>query len=68
MFVFRKFVLLSESCIPLYPPEVIYSQLLSEKKSRMRSCRDQSNVALKRFVQSAVELSNWISLLGIEKQ
>eukprot|EP00210_Caulerpa_lentillifera_P002796 g2671.t1 len=45
----KKFVLLSESCIPLYPPEVIYAQLMSETKSRMHSCGGQGSAHLYRY-------------------
>jgi hypothetical protein len=33
-----KMVLLSESCIPLYPPSVVYQQLISEPRSRVNAC------------------------------
>ena len=31
----QRFVHLSESCIPLYPPALLYMQLLHEQKSRV---------------------------------
>jgi len=34
----QKFVLLSESCIPIQPPEVIHAQLISENHSRINAC------------------------------
>lgn len=34
----QRFVLLSETCAPLYPPHVLYTQLLSETKSRVNAC------------------------------
>ena len=34
----QKFVLLSEAGIPLYPPDLVYVQLMSEEKSRINSC------------------------------
>ncbi len=34
----QKFVLLSEAGIPLYPPDLVYVQLMSEDKSRINSC------------------------------
>ena len=34
----QKFVLLSESGIPLYPPTAVYAQLMAEDKSRIDSC------------------------------
>lgn len=33
-------VLLSESCLPLYPPTLVYAQLISEPKSRINGCHD----------------------------
>ena len=33
-------VLLSESCLPLYPPTLMYAQLISEPKSRINGCHD----------------------------
>ncbi|KAK9835257.1 hypothetical protein WJX84_005095, partial [Apatococcus fuscideae] len=38
----QKFVLLSESGIPLYPPTVIYQQLISEGRSRINACPHDS--------------------------
>ena len=34
----QRFILLSESCIPLYSPLVIYQQLMHEKRSRISAC------------------------------
>ena len=34
----QRFVVLSESSIPIYPPQVIYRQLLSETFSRINAC------------------------------
>ena len=34
----RKFILLSESGLPLYPPTTTYLQLMQENKSRLDSC------------------------------
>ena len=34
----RKFILLSESGLPLYPPTTTYLQLMREDKSRLDSC------------------------------
>lgn len=57
-FVLRKFVLLSETCVPLYPPEVIYSQLLSEKKSRVQACDSDDDVQIARSVLESSLLGN----------
>ncbi|KAK9863331.1 hypothetical protein WJX84_003503 [Apatococcus fuscideae] len=35
----QRFVLVSESCIPLYPPTTTWQQLLSEEKSRIDACK-----------------------------
>ena len=34
----ERFVLLSETCIPLYPATLVWAQLLSESKSRAHAC------------------------------
>ena len=34
----QKFMLLSEAGIPLYPPSVVYHQLVTETKSRIMAC------------------------------
>lgn len=35
----RRFVLLSESCVPLYPAPLVWGQLLAEGRSRINACR-----------------------------
>lgn len=39
----ERFVLLSESCIPLYPATLIWAQLLSEPRSRIHACSNTSD-------------------------
>jgi len=34
----QRFILLSESCMPLYPPHVLWAQVMSEQRSRVRAC------------------------------
>ena len=34
----ERFVLLSETCIPLYPATLVWAQLVSEAKSRAHAC------------------------------
>ena len=34
----QRFLLVSEVCIPLYPPTVLYAQLMAEDKSRLNAC------------------------------
>ena len=34
----QRFLLASETCTPLYPPHVLYLQLLSETLSRLDAC------------------------------
>ena len=36
-------VLLSESCVPLWPAAQVYLQLMSERRSRVNACRNASN-------------------------
>ena len=47
----QKFVLLSEAGIPLYPPDLLYVQLMSEDKSRIDSCA-QDGVSTSSILQS----------------
>lgn len=43
----QKFVLISESGIPLYPPQVVYMQLMMETQSRVNACKtDQERSTL----------------------
>lgn len=39
----ERFVLLSESCIPLYPASVVWAQLFSEPRSKIHACADLDN-------------------------
>eukprot|EP00884_Botryococcus_braunii_P021938 jgi/Botrbrau1/8428/Bobra.0237s0047.1 len=39
----ERLILLSESGIPLYPPHVIYQQLMGEKLSRINACPSDKN-------------------------
>ena len=39
----EKFVLLSETCIPLYPGTLVWAQMLSEPKSRIHACAKPGN-------------------------
>lgn len=34
----QKFVFISESTVPLYPPSTVYQQLMLEKASRIDAC------------------------------
>jgi hypothetical protein len=33
-----RFVLLSETCVPLYPAALVWAQLLGERRSRVNAC------------------------------
>lgn len=35
----QRFILLSETAVPMYPPTVTYHQLVNEQKSRVNACR-----------------------------
>ena len=41
----QRMVLLSESCVPLWAPTIVYQQLMHEQRSRINACvlpgRDQ---------------------------
>ena len=39
----ERFVLLSESCIPLYPALLVWAELLAEPRSRINACADAAN-------------------------
>lgn len=39
----QRFVVVSESCVPLYPAWLLYAQLLTEKKSRINACTNPQN-------------------------
>ena len=45
-----RFVLLSESCTPLYPPHLLYLQLLADQQSRVNACRDAAATTYERWV------------------
>ena len=47
-----RFVLLSESCTPLYPPHLLYLQLLADRQSRVNACRDPGATTYERWVPS----------------
>ena len=34
----QRFVLLSESCVPLFPPATVWLQLMHEARSRLNAC------------------------------
>ena len=34
----QRFLLVSEVCIPMYPPTVLYATLMGEDKSRVNAC------------------------------
>lgn len=36
----QRFVLVSESCIPLHSPAVMWSQLMADNRSRINACAD----------------------------
>ena len=39
----QRFVLISETCIPLYPAPMVWAQLLGEPLARMHACRNESD-------------------------
>ena len=34
----QRFVLLSEACLPMYPPHLLWAQLMAEQKARVNAC------------------------------
>ena len=39
----QRFVTLSESCVPVYPAEATWLQLMAQPLSRINACLDQSS-------------------------
>lgn len=35
----QRFLLVSEACVPMYPPTVLYASLMADDKSRINACR-----------------------------
>ena len=35
----QRFLLVSESCVPLYPPTTFYASLMADDKSRINACK-----------------------------
>lgn len=38
-----RFMLLSETCVPLYPAPLVWAQLQGETRSRLNACTNASN-------------------------
>ena len=38
-----RFMLLSETCVPLYPAPLVWAQLQGETRSRLNACANASN-------------------------
>ncbi len=48
----QRFVLLSEACLPIYPPHLLWLQLLAEGKARVNACAAPTAAdAERRFVK-----------------
>ncbi|GMH33181.1 hypothetical protein BSKO_01015 [Bryopsis sp. KO-2023] len=45
----EKFALLSESCIPIHSPEIVYGQLIGEPRSEIDACPSQKTMVNTRF-------------------
>lgn len=54
----HKFVLISDTTIPLYPPQVIYAQLMAEAKSRTDACASPASVAMNYRWRPAMETNH----------
>ena len=35
----QRFLLASETCLPIYPPHVLYSELMTSGRSRIHACK-----------------------------
>lgn len=66
----QRFMYACEHTVPLYPPTLVYQQLMGEAKSRINACpeREQTNdvslLLLK--IHSAAPKSPWISSLSAD--
>jgi hypothetical protein len=54
----QRFVLVSETCLPLYPPTVIYQQLMHEDRSRIDACAGNTSET-SRLDRCARKGSSW---------
>lgn len=41
----QQLLMLSEACVPLYPPAVVYNQIMHEEKSRINACANEGWVS-----------------------
>ena len=44
----QRFVLLSESCVPLFPPATVWLQLMQERRSRLNACARNDTADIER--------------------
>ena len=53
----QRFVLLSEACLPIYPPHLLWAQLLAEARARVNACAAPTAAdAARRYVKRCVPL------------
>ncbi|KAL4439715.1 hypothetical protein ABPG75_002716 [Micractinium tetrahymenae] len=45
----QRFILIRQTCTPLYPPHVVYLQLLSDTKSRVNACANTDGSMVERW-------------------
>lgn len=45
----QRFILVSESGLPLYPPDVVYTQLMYSRLSRINACNTRPNWSLDHY-------------------
>ena len=38
----QRFMLLSEACLPLYPPHVVWAEAFASRRSRMHACKQDT--------------------------
>lgn len=57
----QRFVLLSEACLPIYPPHLLWLQLLAEDKARVNACAAPTAAdAERRFVKRCEALCFYV--------
>jgi len=46
----QRFLLLSESCVPLYAPSVVWISIMGESRSRIHACATESTADTERLM------------------
>ena len=61
----QRFLLVSESCVPLYPPTTFYASLMADDKSRINACKlPHWHRQAERYLTCHLLVSIWPCLLN----